>query len=155
MNNAEKVAQAARAVFKELGYGHSERVYHNALEVELSHEGVPFSSEGSVPVYYRGKSVGYRKPDLFVGEDEDSITVVELKARANKGKDQLRSYVKLGESDSNIEIERAVLVNFTADGVNTYTLPDDEQPVEGVDICCRCGERISGGRHEDCPEWQS
>lgn len=123
---SEKVKEAAEDVYEELGFGHSERVYHNALEVELSHAGVPFSSEGSVPVYYRGKSVGYRKPDLFVGDDSESITVVELKARPNSGEEQLRSYVALGENDANIEIEAAILINFTPDGVITLTLPEDE-----------------------------
>lgn len=151
MNDAERVIKAAEAVFDKLGFGHSERIFHNALEVELSHRGVPFSSEGSVPVYYRGKSVGYRKPDLFVGEDNESITVVELKARPDKGEEQLRSYVTLGEDDANIEIDRALLINFTPDGVTSLTLPDDDEPVEGVDICCRCGRKIQNGYCRECP----
>lgn len=122
--------EAASAVFNEIGAGHSERVYHNSMETELSHRGLPFSSEGSLPVYYRGKSVGFRKPDMFVGEEDDKDVIVELKAgESRSGEEQLLSYVGLGKNDENIELEAAVLIEFTEGGpsVTTVSIPDGDE----------------------------
>lgn len=41
-----------------LGSGFSESIYHRAMEVELSCSGIEFVSELSVPVVYRGITVG-------------------------------------------------------------------------------------------------
>jgi GxxExxY protein len=159
MLDAQRVEQAAESVYEELGPGHSESVYHNALETELSHRGVPFSSEGSVPIYYRGKAVGYRRPDLFVGEDSFDITVVELKAHDNAGKEQIQSYFNLSSSDENITLKSAILVQFGSDEVSTYIITNDDAKFdnkygEGWTECVRCGEEIRDGRHMDCPEWR-
>lgn len=97
----EPIRQSAQRVFDELGSGFSETVYHSALERELSERGIPFHSEGTIPVMYRGAPVGRRRPDLFVFVDGECV-VVELKAGANSGKKQLLQYLDLVDTDSNI-----------------------------------------------------
>lgn len=71
-----KLLNAFFDVYHELGSGFLEPVYANALAVALTHEGVAFRREVSVPVYFRGVLVGsYRADFLVAGE-----IIVELKA---------------------------------------------------------------------------
>jgi GxxExxY protein len=63
-------------VHRELGSGLSEGIYHAAAEVELMARGIPFESERSVPVRYRGHLLGHQRINLFV----DGKVIVELKS---------------------------------------------------------------------------
>lgn len=68
---------AAQRVHRELGPGFLERVYHQALCIELSERGIPFEAEVALPVHYRGRRLDavYRADAVVGGE-----VVVELKA---------------------------------------------------------------------------
>ena len=67
---------AAIEVHKALGPGLSEKLYHNALCIELAHKGMRFESELTLPILYRGKKVGSHRLDLLV----ENTVVVELKS---------------------------------------------------------------------------
>jgi len=92
---------AASTVHYELGDGFSESVYHRALERELSERGVPFHSEGTISVFYKGAPVGRRRPDLFVVTD-DGLIVVELKAGSSSGEAQLQQYLDLTTASTDL-----------------------------------------------------
>jgi GxxExxY protein len=62
-------------VNKELGGGFLEKVYENALLVELQARGLKAESQRPVKVRYKGKEVGDYYPDIIV---EDRI-ILELK----------------------------------------------------------------------------
>jgi GxxExxY protein len=62
-------------VFKGLGVGHTEKVYHNALLIELQHNKIPYRSEVMCPYFYRGKCAGYGSADVVVFD-----TILELKS---------------------------------------------------------------------------
>jgi GxxExxY protein len=68
---------AAQRVHRELGPGFLERVYHQALCIELADRGIPFQAEVALPVHYRGRRLDavYRADAVVGGE-----VVVELKA---------------------------------------------------------------------------
>jgi len=102
----ERLEQAAQEVFDELGAGWSESVYHRALERELSERQIPFHSEGTIPVMYKGAPVGRRRPDLFVVPDVGDTIVVELKAASNSGSAQLAQYLDMTEADQNLGVIR-------------------------------------------------
>lgn len=114
MSLLDDVEESAERVHEHLGPGLSERAYHNALETELSHRGIEFSSEANFSIQYRGKPVAYRRPDLLVGE-ESEIIVVELKAGSKSGEDQLDSYLTLGADDSNLEVTGGILLSFNSE----------------------------------------
>jgi len=114
------IEESAERVYDSLGPGLSERAYHNALETELSHRGIEFSSEANFSIQYRGKPVAYRRPDLLVGEGSE-IVVVELKASSKSGEGQLESYMMLGEDDKNLDISGGILLAFNADGVKVVS----------------------------------
>lgn len=114
MSVDDDIEASAQAVHDELGAGFTENVYHSALQIELSSRGVEHSSEGTVPVLYKGQPVGRRRPDLFV-KDGDETIIVELKAGSSRGSDQLLQYLGLLGDDSNFEISKGVLIQFNED----------------------------------------
>ena len=71
-----QIIGAAIEVHKELGPGFLEKIYENALKIELLARGVAFESQVAVPVRYRGQIVGNYVADLVV---EDTV-LCELKA---------------------------------------------------------------------------
>jgi len=73
---SEKIIGSAYRVHKELGRGFVEKVYKNALAIELGEAGLRCSCEVPLTVLYHGKIVGEYCADLIV---EDKI-IVEAKA---------------------------------------------------------------------------
>lgn len=73
---SKKVIAAAYKVHKELGHGFLEKVYKNALAIEMQEAGVKCAVEVPLRVLYRGKTVGEYCADMVI---EDKI-VVEVKA---------------------------------------------------------------------------
>jgi len=71
----EAITGCAINVSNALGSGFLEKVYENALCVELHARGLSFEQQKPLDVIYRGVIVGEYKADIFV---ENSI-VVELK----------------------------------------------------------------------------
>ena len=67
---------ALLAVHRELGPGMSEGVYAAAARLELAERGLPFESEKTFPVRYRGKVLCHHRIDLLV----DGRLVIELKS---------------------------------------------------------------------------
>jgi GxxExxY protein len=98
----EALEEAAQEVFDELGAGWSESIYHRALERELSERQIPFHSEGTIPVMYKGAPVGRRRPDLFVVPEEGGTIILELKAGSSSGSAQLAQYLDMTEADENL-----------------------------------------------------
>ena len=75
---ATSVIGAAIAVHRELGPGFLERIYLEALCLELHALGISFQRECAVSVTYRGIAIPGQRIDLIVGER----VVIELKAVA-------------------------------------------------------------------------
>lgn len=112
----EQIEEAAEAVFAELGPGWSESVYHKAMIRELSERGIPHYTEGSIAVMYKGWSVGTRRPDISVQNDDNSVTIVELKAGSNRGRSQLEQYLRMGEASADLgTISGGMLIQFNDD----------------------------------------
>ena len=74
----KQIIGAAFEVFNELGYGFLEKVYKNAMKVELAIRGVPSELESAIQVFFKRKLVGDYFADLFV----DGKVIVELKVAA-------------------------------------------------------------------------
>lgn len=54
----EKIINAAYKVHNVLGFGFLEKVYHNALMIELKRMGLKVTNEKPIKVYYRNEIVG-------------------------------------------------------------------------------------------------
>ena len=72
----ELIINAFYTVYNTLGYGFLEKVYRNALAIELRKLGLDVIQEARITVYYDGEVVGEYFPDLLVA----GAVIVELKA---------------------------------------------------------------------------
>ena len=97
---------AAMDVHRELGSGFLESVYQEALEMELTRRQIPFESQRSIKIIYKGKTLNKE----FVA---DLICygkiIVELKAQeslSGKEEAQVLNYLKA------TAIKVAVVINF-------------------------------------------
>ena len=71
-----KIIGCAMEVHKFLGNGFQEVIYQRALAIELKNEGIEFSREHEMDIFYKGDKIGSRRVDFFI---ENKI-MVELKA---------------------------------------------------------------------------
>ena len=72
-----RILKACYTVHNELGCGFLEKVYQEALEVQLSEMGIPFEREKHLPVTYHGKVL---KCDYIADFVVDNKVIIELKA---------------------------------------------------------------------------
>jgi GxxExxY protein len=72
----EFIIQAFYIVYNTLGYGFLEKVYQNALVIELRKLGLEVIPETCIKVYYNGQVVGEYFADLLVA----GVVLVEIKA---------------------------------------------------------------------------
>ncbi len=92
-------------VYNKLGYGFLEKVYENALILELQKLGLTVKQQFPIKVYYDGQVVGEYFADLLVND----LVIIELKAveqiiKAHEA--QLVNYLKA----TNLEI--GLILNF-------------------------------------------
>ena len=71
-----KIIGCAMEVHKTLGNGFQELIYQRALAIEMASQGLSFSREHEMDIYYKGEKVGTRRVDFFV----EGKIMVELKA---------------------------------------------------------------------------
>ncbi|MBK8417078.1 MAG: GxxExxY protein [Bacteroidetes bacterium] len=71
-----KIIGCAMAVHRALGNGFQEVIYQRALEIELADNGITFTREHEMPVYYKNQQIGTRRVDFLV----EDVVSVELKA---------------------------------------------------------------------------
>lgn len=71
-----KVIECGYRVSNTLGAGFLEKVYENALAIELRHQGLAIRKQEPVHVRYRAEIVGEYIPDLLVA----NAVIVEVKA---------------------------------------------------------------------------
>ena len=101
----EKIIQAFYKVYNTLGHGFLEKVYENAVFIELAETNMLVERQKKIKVYYEATEVGEYFADLMV---EESV-IVELKAAKallEEHEFQLLNYLKA------TEIEVGLLLNF-------------------------------------------
>ena len=62
-----EIIGAAMAVLNALRPGLAEKLYENALAIELTDRGLEVEQQRSFPVHYKGHFIGKLVPDLIVG----------------------------------------------------------------------------------------
>ena len=101
----DKIIRAFYKVNNTLGFGFLERVYENAMLIELRKIGCHVINQQSIKVYYEGEEVGHYYADLLV----DDLVIVELKATeclTEEYEAQLLNYLRA------TSIEVGLLLNF-------------------------------------------
>ena len=100
-----KIIGAFFSVYNHLGYGFSEKVYENALALELRKLNLEVQQQVPIDVYYEGQVVGEYLADIIV----DKLVMVELKAAkqiSDEHEAQLLNYLKT------TTVEVGLLLNF-------------------------------------------
>lgn len=88
-----KIINTFYTVYNTLGYGFQEKVYRNAMILELREQGLGVTPEMPITVYYKGEIIGEYFADLLV----EQAVIVELKAARQLGQEheaQLLNYLK-------------------------------------------------------------
>lgn len=101
----QTIIGAAFKIYKILGYGFLEKVYENALIVELKSKGIDLKNQYPIDVYYKEQNVGNYLADILAEEK----VIIELKAEKEynpKHESQLLNYLKA------THIKVGLLINF-------------------------------------------
>lgn len=102
-----KIIGCAMKVHSQLGNGFPEVIYQRCLAIELNKEGLTFTKEYEMPVYYDGINVEARRVDFLV----ESKIIVELKATSRLEDAHLAQAINYLEA---YKLETGLLVNFGA-----------------------------------------
>jgi GxxExxY protein len=95
-------------VYNELGYGFMEKVYHNAMLIELKKRGFEIDNQKKLNVLYKNEIVGEYVPDIIV----NNKVILELKTveyLLDIHENQLLNYLKA------TDCEVGILLNFGKD----------------------------------------
>lgn len=101
----EQVLKIFYRVYNKLGYEFLERIYENAMMIELKKESISAISQSAIKVVYDGEALGEYYADILV----DNKVIVEIKAAKNLAEEheaQLLNYLKA------TDIEIGLLLNF-------------------------------------------
>jgi hypothetical protein len=106
----EIVKEFAITVLTTLGPGHSEAVYHNAMDVMFRTNGIKYASEVTVPITFMGCGIGFHRLDTVLYSDAvtgpgdavtgpgDAVTtIIEYKSIARlkeQEENQVRAYLR-------------------------------------------------------------
>jgi GxxExxY protein len=103
-----QIIGAAMDVHRELGCGFLEQVYREPFGIELTSRRVPFATEVSCPIVYKGRAlaVSYRVDFICFGE-----VVVELKALSAIGPNEVSQAINYLRA---AKLSRALVLNFGA-----------------------------------------
>ena len=115
----KRIIGAAIAVHRFLGPGLLERVYLNALAIELDRNGITFERERRINVTYHGKPIGNFYPDFII----ERTVVVEVKSVSAHDRvfdAQVLTYLRL------TGLRTGLLLNFgrpvLKDGIKRFVL---------------------------------
>ena len=100
-----KIISCFYKVYNTLGFGFLEKVYENAMLIELNESGLTTERQKPISVFYKEKLVGEYFADLIA----DSKVIIELKAAESLIEEhelQLINYLKA------TDIEVGLLLNF-------------------------------------------
>lgn len=101
----ELIIKAFYNVYNKLGYGFLEKVYENAMSIELKRLGLNFERQKPLKVFYDEFEVGEYFADIVVND----VVIVELKANESlhpENEAQLLNYLKA------TDLEVSLLLNF-------------------------------------------
>ena len=112
-------------VHRTLGNGFQEVIYQRALAVELAAQGVEFSREFEMPVFYGGQHIGARRVDFLVA----GKVAVELKALTELEPvhfAQAKNYLEA------FNLEIGLLLNFGSGSLQFHRLHNPKYRKDGL-----------------------
>ncbi len=101
----ESIIKVFYNVYNQLGYGFLEKVYENAMMMDLEEEGFNANAQSPIKVLYNGNIIGEYFADI-IADDEVIIEIKATKKLAVEHEAQLLNYLKA------TRIEVGLLLNF-------------------------------------------
>lgn len=101
----EVILKCYYTVYNTLGFGFLEKVYENALLIEIRKAGLKCAAQNPIEVFYEEKKIGQYFADIIVND----VVIIEIKAGESLCEEheaQLTNYLKA------TEIEVGLLLNF-------------------------------------------
>ena len=98
---------AAMEVHKQLGCGFLEKVYQDALEIEMEMRGIPFHRERHLPIFYKGKQIKHGYFADFICYDKIVIECKAVSEILDIHKVQTLNYLKINN------FKLGIIVNFS------------------------------------------
>ena len=101
----DRIIKIFYKAYNKLGYGFLEKVYENAMMIELEREGIAAVAQSPINVLYDGKIIGEYFADILV----ENKVIVEIKAGrqlVEENEAQLLNYLKA------TAMEVGLLLNF-------------------------------------------
>jgi len=121
------ILKAFYNVYNSLGYGFLEKVYENALVIELKKLDLKCEQQKAIEVFYDNKVVGIYYADLVVND----VVIIELKAAealCKSNEAQLVNYLRASK------IEVGVLLNFGKEPQHKKRVLTAENKRKNVDL---------------------
>lgn len=102
-----KIIGCAMKVHSALGNGFQEVIYQRALAIEMAEQGIDFTREHEMQVFYKNQQIGTRRVDFLI----NGIISVELKAIIQLQDVHLAQAINYLEA---YDLEVGLLLNFGA-----------------------------------------
>lgn len=122
IGKAELIRKLADEVYAELGPGHTESIYHNAMKIQIQDAGFQYESERDIPVLFKGRYVGTVRADVIV--NHEIVLEFKIAGKIDDAMLQCRQYMNLQK----IPYGFVVLFPKSVGGtviVKDCTLPDE------------------------------
>ena len=116
----EKIIGCAMTVHNTLGNGFQEVIYQRALAIEFTLQGLSFSRELEMPIFYRDEEIGTRRVDFFVEEK----VMVEIKAVSELNNTHLAQAINYLEA---YKMEVGLLINFGQNSLKFRRVGDPKE----------------------------
>jgi GxxExxY protein len=100
-----KVIGCAMEVHKVLGNGFQEVIYQRALAIEMESQGLGFSREFEIPIFYKDAEIGSRRVDFLI----ENKVMLEIKAIITLEDVHLAQAINYLEA---YKLEVGLLINF-------------------------------------------
>ena len=98
-------------VYNELGPGHKEQIYQEALKISFKEKGLKFIEKNRLKIKFKGKDIGIYEPD-FIVEDKIIVEIKSVLIMPKVFEKQLYYYLK----GSNYKV--GYLVNFGSERID-------------------------------------
>jgi GxxExxY protein len=81
-------------VYRDKGCGFLEPVYHECLEIELAHRGIPFTSRQRLELRYRGQLLRHHYEPDFICHGQIILEVKAVTALTDEHRAQVHNYLR-------------------------------------------------------------
>ncbi|MBS1947574.1 MAG: GxxExxY protein [Bacteroidetes bacterium] len=116
-----KIIGCAMKVHSTLGNGFQEVIYQRALAIEMRKQGLSFTREMEMTIYYESEEIGTRRVDFFV----EGKIMVELKAIIelnDSNLNQCRNYLEA------YNLPVGLLINFGSNSLQYKRIYNSKHP---------------------------